>query len=401
MLPLRVKYQVFISSTPGDLREECDAVRWEILKARHIPAGLEIFPSTDDRGWKIIQRTIDDSDYYVLLLAGRYGSTDRETGLSWTERAYDYARTKRIPVLAFIRSDTHITADEVDADDAPKLEAFKQKIRDAQHTESFTTTVDLSAKFAAALHRAIIDDRTDVSAWGGWVRGDVVPRDALEEISRLLRENRDLRAQVETLGGARAPALALALDDGSEVATIQLSHPRYVPPDGPVTANAPYTPTRSGPTAMDMAVEATRTFWLALQLKNTGNAPARNARIKFEINGVRAVALNKFVTSPVRPVDSWYLNPSSPVYVNGRPREEETNIVRLEQRVQNLGVGQEERLVRMGLTLAEDFFLGQGVDLSIVYDAADESGARSRGEFWVRCTLIGEETLDEETFEKI
>jgi hypothetical protein len=64
---------------------------------------MDLIPSPDDRGWKIIQRTIDDSDYYVLLLAGRYGSIDRETGLSWAEREYDYARTNRLPVLAFIR----------------------------------------------------------------------------------------------------------------------------------------------------------------------------------------------------------------------------------------------------------------------------------------------------------
>lgn len=61
--PARPKYQVFVSSTFSDLHEERVAVTWEILKANHIPVGMEDFPATDDRGWRIIQRTIDHSDY--------------------------------------------------------------------------------------------------------------------------------------------------------------------------------------------------------------------------------------------------------------------------------------------------------------------------------------------------
>jgi hypothetical protein len=35
----RPKYQVFISSTFADLREEREAVTWGVLAARHIPVG--------------------------------------------------------------------------------------------------------------------------------------------------------------------------------------------------------------------------------------------------------------------------------------------------------------------------------------------------------------------------
>ena len=108
------KYQVFLSSTFRDLTKEREAVTWEILKASHIPAGMENFPATDDRGWKIIQRTIDRSDYYVLIVAGLYGSLDETGKLSWTEREYDYAKSKGIPVLAFLREDSSITANWIE-----------------------------------------------------------------------------------------------------------------------------------------------------------------------------------------------------------------------------------------------------------------------------------------------
>src|SRR5690606_172577 len=119
----RPKYQVFISSTFVDLKEYREAATWAILKARHIPAGMETFPAADDRGWKTIQRTIDDSDYYVILVGARYGSLDRETGISWTEREYRYAVEKEIPVLPFLQD----TALLIHQDDDPVLQ---QQLRD-------------------------------------------------------------------------------------------------------------------------------------------------------------------------------------------------------------------------------------------------------------------------------
>src|SRR4051812_29018224 len=94
------KYQIFISSTFEDLREEREHIAWAILKLRFIPAGMESFTAKSERGWKTIQRAIDDSDYYVLILAGRYGSIDSEWQQSWTHHEYDYAISKGIPVLA-------------------------------------------------------------------------------------------------------------------------------------------------------------------------------------------------------------------------------------------------------------------------------------------------------------
>src|SRR4051794_1775285 len=114
-MPARPKYQIFISSTYADLREEREAVTWAVLSARHIPVGMEAFTAADNRGWATITSAIDRSDYYVLLLAGRYGSVD-EDGLSWTEKEYDYAIKKGLPVLAFVRSTKSITVDTLDDD---------------------------------------------------------------------------------------------------------------------------------------------------------------------------------------------------------------------------------------------------------------------------------------------
>ena len=169
----RPKYQVFISSTYGDLRDEREAVTWAILSARHIPAGMENFTATDDRGWETIKSVIDRSDYYVLILAGRYGSVYRR-GKSWTEKEYEYAVLRNIPVLAFIRAKRSIRADAMDEDSAlrAKLEGFKRKVRDRHLCREWDERADLVAEVSNALSNHIRDDEQGGRQRPGWYRGD-------------------------------------------------------------------------------------------------------------------------------------------------------------------------------------------------------------------------------------
>ena len=66
-----------------------------ILEIDQMPAGMELFPATDDSAWQLIRDIIDSSDYYILIIGGRYGSRD-EAGLSYTEKEYDYAAAAKI-----------------------------------------------------------------------------------------------------------------------------------------------------------------------------------------------------------------------------------------------------------------------------------------------------------------
>ena len=92
------RYQIFISSTFRDLIAERQAVLKAVLELNHMPAGMELFPAADDSAWQLIQDVIDGSDYYVLIVGGRYGSLDKE-GLGYTEKEYDYAVAMKKPVI--------------------------------------------------------------------------------------------------------------------------------------------------------------------------------------------------------------------------------------------------------------------------------------------------------------
>ncbi len=95
------RYQVFISSTFEDLKEERQAVLKGILELDHMPAGMELFPASDDVAWQLICDVIDASDYYVLIIGGRYGSLD-EAGIGYTEKEYDYALSKKKSVIPLL-----------------------------------------------------------------------------------------------------------------------------------------------------------------------------------------------------------------------------------------------------------------------------------------------------------
>jgi hypothetical protein len=219
-MPPRPKYQVFISSTYGDLREERKAVTWAVLSARHIPAGMENFTATDDRGWQTILSVINRSDYYVLILAGRYGSLDTD-GKSWTEKEYEYAVSRKIPVLAFLRSKQSITADKMEDDPTQreKLESFKRRVRDTHHCKEWTTTEELVGQVMNALSNHILDDEEMGRARPGWYRGDEMPANStLDEFARLSEENARLHRELAEVKSSADTAPRLVLVDRDEQA---------------------------------------------------------------------------------------------------------------------------------------------------------------------------------------
>lgn len=190
---MAIKYQVFISSTYEDLRTERDQVIKAVLEIGHIPVGMEMFSAADEEQWKIIARHIDESDYYAVIAAHRYGSVTEE-GLSFTRKEYEYARSRGIPILGFvIEPSARWPADRVDTDSETKalLDEFKERIRE-KPISFWASADDLYGKFSVALTKAIA-----ASPREGWVRASssVVPQMAVE-LARLSAENAALRDRI-------------------------------------------------------------------------------------------------------------------------------------------------------------------------------------------------------------
>ncbi|QYR21130.1 DUF4062 domain-containing protein [Paenibacillus sp. sptzw28] len=99
---MRRKLQVFVSSTFTDLIPERQAAVAAILSAGHIPAGMELFNAGDKTQQEVIKRWIDESDAYMLILGGRYGSLMPDGDKSYTHWEYGYAQEIGKPSFALV-----------------------------------------------------------------------------------------------------------------------------------------------------------------------------------------------------------------------------------------------------------------------------------------------------------
>jgi hypothetical protein len=101
---------------------------------------MELFPAADEETWQFIKSQIDDADYYVVVVAGRYGSVAPD-GLSFTEKEYDYALEKKKPAIGFVHGHPgSIAAERTEQSEErrAKLEAFWEKVK-RRPVRSFTT----------------------------------------------------------------------------------------------------------------------------------------------------------------------------------------------------------------------------------------------------------------------
>jgi hypothetical protein len=213
------KLQIFLSSTYEDLIDHRLAAMEAILAAGHIPAAMEQFAPGDETAWDKIKRWIDESDAFILILGGRYGSINPESGKSYVQMEYEYAIEKKKPFFSIVVSDAH---------HEERLKEFGSKVDERQNQDKYKA-------FKAAVthwHCEWWDDQKDIQLaifhklpeWAqrddlvGWVRGDEASSpETANELARLSSENRDLRARAsdntQTFVGLTFDELAGLLED--------------------------------------------------------------------------------------------------------------------------------------------------------------------------------------------
>jgi hypothetical protein len=190
------RYQVFISSTFKDLEKERAKVQQAVMELECIPAGMEAFPAIDEEQFEFIKKVIDDCDYYLLIIGGRYGSISEETGLSYTEMEYDYAVSKKIRVIVLLHKDPDALAvrnSEQSEEYKKKLHVFRDKVSATRLVKFWNNADELPGLVSTSLSKTI---RTYPAI--GWVRASLVPDSSLyKELNDLRKENDRLSALLE------------------------------------------------------------------------------------------------------------------------------------------------------------------------------------------------------------
>lgn len=117
------KYQIFISSTYMDLKNERQQAVQTILREGHIPIGMEFFGQDDRKQWEVIKEWIADSDIVLIMIKNRYGTICHDTGISYTQMEYEYAQKINKPIIKVVFNDN------IDISDNPeKMRAFRSLI---------------------------------------------------------------------------------------------------------------------------------------------------------------------------------------------------------------------------------------------------------------------------------
>ena len=212
------KYQVFVSSTYEDLQKERQEVMHVLLELDCIPAGMELFPAADEDQWSLIKGVIDDCDYYIVIIAGRYGSAGSD-GISYTEMEYRYAVENGKPVVAFLHENPGSIPNEhtEETDDGKaKLEAFRSLVQQKM-CKNWSTPHELGSVVARSLNQ-LRKKHPGV----GWVQGDQVPtHEATKEILNLRNQIEHLEKELNE-ASTQAPPGTEQLAQGDDSFDISL-----------------------------------------------------------------------------------------------------------------------------------------------------------------------------------
>ncbi|SEP74471.1 DUF4062 domain-containing protein [Nitrosomonas ureae] len=215
------RYQVFVSSTYADLRKERQRVIQALMEMDCIPAGMELFPAADEEQWLFIRKVIDDCDYYLLVIGGRYGSITPD-GISYTEKEFDYAVSIGLKVIALVHGEPDnipFGKSEKDPDLRARLESFKQKVMTGRLIKFWKTAEELPGLVALNLSKTI---KTCPAV--GWIRGSSVPNETLLlELNELRKKNAELEQSVQRLISVDRPVI----DDIANIDSLYIFHGTY------------------------------------------------------------------------------------------------------------------------------------------------------------------------------
>ncbi|MCL2600440.1 MAG: DUF4062 domain-containing protein [Treponema sp.] len=187
-----MKYHIFIGSTLDDLKSERKELPRIVMELGHTPVMADYLDGDARNAPKLHQKTIEECDYFIALVAHRYADADGDVSPLLNECSI--AAKKGIPILALIIDDkARWKPAKKESDEAlvRKLDDFKARLRGGPW-ETWINTPDLCQKAQTLLVQEL-----SLHARPGWVRADkIIDPTVANEISRLSNENDDLRRQI-------------------------------------------------------------------------------------------------------------------------------------------------------------------------------------------------------------
>lgn len=160
---------------------------------------MELFTAGDQSQMSIIKEWIDESDVYMLILGGRYGSIEKTSEISYTELEYDYAQEQGKPSFAVVITEQALESkvrskgtNFGEKENPKELALFREKV-----LSNMSSFFDDHKDIKLCVHESLADFASNREL-KGWVSADEVidTRPLFDEIKKLSEENKVLRETV-------------------------------------------------------------------------------------------------------------------------------------------------------------------------------------------------------------
>ena len=165
-----------------------------LLQMNCFPVGMEYFNASDESQWDVITNLIDECDYYVLIVGGRYGTIEEASGKSYTQKEYEYALSVGVPIIAFLHKDiSSLPKSKTESDPAieKRLNEFLESVK-RRLCKFWVSGDDLASQVVLSLNN-LIKTKPRI----GWIKADQsASPEANAEIVKLHNVIEDLNKKV-------------------------------------------------------------------------------------------------------------------------------------------------------------------------------------------------------------
>jgi regulator of replication initiation timing len=162
---------------------------------------MELLAAGDKSQWEVIKRWIDESDVFLLILGGRYGSIEPESQKSYTHLEYDYALSQNKAIFAVVTEEkaleervknSELGTKLIERDNPSEFNKFR-KLVCSKMVRFWQDQKDIKLAILETLSE--FSRREELT---GWILGDqaVNTGELAEELARLSQENSELRARL-------------------------------------------------------------------------------------------------------------------------------------------------------------------------------------------------------------
>ena len=142
----RIRHDIFIASTIGDLRDARETVARAVMGVGEFPILVERFAPSIEPAKAVIENAIATSDVFLLVMGTRGGTYTEAGDQTFTEYEYQCALRYSKPILALLPSEEKFQRDSILAGESQeqkrRVAEFRRMLSVSRHAVAYYADVE-------------------------------------------------------------------------------------------------------------------------------------------------------------------------------------------------------------------------------------------------------------------